>query len=97
MSSEQKHKDKIIGILSVLFPKAKIYLFGSRARGTHRDASDIDIAIDAGSKLSFSQVGEASDTLNALNIPYKMDVVDMHLIPEDMKKMILQDGILWKK
>jgi len=46
MTLEPEYKNKRISILSVLFPNAKIYLFGSRARGTHEQKSDIDLAID---------------------------------------------------
>ena len=41
-----KEKDLIVGLLSVIFPDAKIYLFGSRARGDYKPESDIDLAID---------------------------------------------------
>ncbi len=41
-------KDKIIKVIEIFYPNAKIYLFGSRARGTNEEQSDIDIAIDAG-------------------------------------------------
>jgi predicted nucleotidyltransferase len=47
-----KEKEIIIRLLDALFPGVKIYLFGSRARGTHRPTSDIDLALDAGRELS---------------------------------------------
>jgi len=96
MGLEPEYKDKIVGILTVLFPKAKIYLFGSRARGNHGPRSDIDIAIDEGKPITPNRVGEASDMLAESNIPYKIDVVDFHSASEDMKKLILTEGILWK-
>jgi len=96
MSVEEKYKKKIIAVLSALFPSAKIYLFGSRARETHSKFSDIDIAVDAGKKLPRVDVGEARDMLRESNVPYKIDVVDLHGVSEDMKKMILKEGILWK-
>jgi len=66
---EKEYKDKILGILTVLFPTAKIYLFGSRARGTHSDRSDIDIAIDEGKVMRPRRVGEANHMFAESNIP----------------------------
>jgi len=93
---EPEYKDKIMGILTVLFPKAKIYLFGSRARGTHSDRSDIDLAIDEGKAIRPRRIGEANNMFAESNIPYSIDVVDMHSISEKMKELILKEGILWK-
>ena len=39
---------KIVKLIKSCFPDANIYLFGSRANGSFRETSDIDIAIDAG-------------------------------------------------
>lgn len=88
-------KEIIIAMLKVLFSDAKIYLFGSRATGQAQDQSDIDIAIDTGKQLSFSKIGEANDVLAALNIPYKVDVVDFNGVSQDMKDSISRTGILW--
>lgn len=93
---DERTKHIIIGVISTLFPQAKIYLYGSRARGTYKHGSDIDVAIDAGKKLERVDVGEARDMLNESNIPYKIEVVDFHNIPDQMQKNILKEGILWK-
>ena len=93
---DEKEKNKIIGVIQGLIPKAKIYLYGSRARGTYTQGSDIDIALDIGKKIPRIDVGEIRDMLNASNMIYKFDVVDLHAIPEEMKKNILQEGIVWK-
>lgn len=89
-------KEKIIRLLDALYPGVKIYLFGSRARGTNRPSSDIDLAIDTGNPLDFLEVTKAKNILEALNIPEKIDVVDFQSVPEDLKKIILSEGILWK-
>ena len=90
-------KRKIIRVVHALLPGMKVYLYGSRARGTHRAGSDIDIALDAGHNISRFQVSELRDMLNASNIMYKIDVVDLHAIPEEMRSVILAEGILWKE
>jgi predicted nucleotidyltransferase len=96
MVSNVPKQDLIIKLLTTLFPDAKIYLFGSRARGTHTERSDIDIAIDMGRKLEIDEWAIADGVLAGLNISQKIDVVDMWRASESMKKQIMQDGIIWK-
>ena len=88
-------KRKILGVLKTLFPKGDIYLYGSRARGSHSKFSDIDLAIDMHKEIPLHATNEARSMLNESNIIYKMDVVDMHRIPEKMREHIKKEGILW--
>ena len=94
---DEKIKIKIIRVINALVPDADIYLFGSRATGQHHERSDIDIALDAGKRLERLDVGEVRDMLNASNMPYSFDIVDLHNINEDLKKDILSEGVLWFK
>jgi predicted nucleotidyltransferase len=90
-----RNQDKLIRLLHALFPGVKVYLFGSRARGTHSEASDVDIALDAGSRLSFLEVAQAKNVVEGLNIPQTVDIVDLNRVPAEMRKTILEEGILW--
>lgn len=90
-------KQKIIRIIEALIPQAKIYLYGSRARGTYRENSDIDLALDVGNKIPRLDVGEVRDLLNASNIIHKIDVVDLHAVPHEMHSIILKEGVVWKE
>ena len=96
MALEKEYKDKIIELLTALFPKAKIYLYGSRARDTESTRSDIDIAIDAGEKLKSRYIGEAQDVLEATIIPYQFDVIDLNRVPQRLREEVLKEGVLWK-
>lgn len=91
-----KEKKTIIRLLDALFPGVKIYLFGSRARGTNRTTSDIDIALDLDRKLSFLEIEQARNVLGTLYIPEKIDIVDLQSVPDDLKSIILKEGIVWK-
>lgn len=54
-------------------------IFGSRALGTHRPNSDIDIAL-WGSSLNWDVLGKVRSDLDELATPYKFDVVGYNLI-----------------
>lgn len=86
----QEDTRKIVGLLSVLFPQAKIYLYGSRARGDFREALDINVAIDAELILKFREIDEACDVVEGLTIPYKKDIVDLHRLPQSMQEIVAQ-------
>lgn len=88
-------KEKIIGILRVLFPKAKIYLYGSRGRGDFTDRSDIDLALDAGVGKERLRLGEAKAVLEGLHFPYKIDLIDLNHVADDLRQIILKEGVLW--
>lgn len=91
-----KVKEQIIKVIEIFFPDAKIYLFGSRARGTHNERSDIDIAIDAGRLMTMTERGQINSMIDALNIVQNVDVVDFNNVPEALKNNILKEGIIWK-
>jgi len=93
---DEKIKQKIIAVISALMPDVKIYLFGSRARGTNRPMADIDIALDGGKELSRADVDEIKSMFKESNIMYVIDVVDFHSITELMQKQILEDRVIWK-
>lgn len=96
MSLRPEYKEKILGILTVLFPTAKIYLFGSRAGDKHGEMSDIDIAIEDINEIEPRRIGEARNMLGESLIPYKIDIVNFHKVSKEMQYFIKRDGILWK-
>ena len=68
----------------------KLILFGSRARGTFYEKSDIDIAISDGDKTSFSfDVNENVSTL------LEFDIIDLDKnIQKKLRASIEKDGIV---
>lgn len=95
-NEEILYKDKIIGIITLFFPHAKIYLFGSYARGTQKRGSDLDIAIDNGELLPLIEHSQVRQMINILNTRQNVDVVDFHSVPLELQKTILEEGVLWK-
>ena len=68
----------------------KVILFGSRARGTFRRDSDIDLAVSGGNADLFRlSVEEETDTL----LTY--DVVDLdHIVSVELLDVIWKEGII---
>ncbi len=97
MALEAEYREKIVGIISTLQPRAKIYLYGSRAKEAEVKGSDVDLAIDTGEKLKPRNMLEIHDVLENTHIPYSCDVVDLQNISESFKNAILKDAVLWKE
>ncbi len=67
-------------ILAALPQGAKAWVFGSRPRGEARRASDLDLAIDAGRPLKRAESVELASALEESDLPYRVDVADMHAL-----------------
>jgi predicted nucleotidyltransferase len=65
-----------------------IWVFGSRAQGTAKKASDLDLAVDAGRPLMPSEVTALADAFEESDLPYTVDVVDMQTVNERFLKII---------
>jgi predicted nucleotidyltransferase len=78
----------IQNILRDRLPVAKIWVFGSRAKGSTRRGSDLDIAIDAGAKLPSSTTALLADAFEEAPLAYKVDLVDLHNISPEFRARI---------
>jgi predicted nucleotidyltransferase len=55
-SLRPEFKTMLLDVLEKNIPTAKIYLYDSRARQTHQEGADIDIALDNGTKIALDMV-----------------------------------------
>ncbi len=91
-----KYKQEILKAIAYHLPDAKVILFGSRARGTNREGADVDIALDNGKSIPLGEKARMRVTLENTTIPLLVDIVDMHTIPEELRELILKEGVVWK-
>ena len=84
-------------MISVFLPNTKIYLFGSRATGKHRESSDVDIAlVDNKQKIHRHTISQIKDAIEAIDMPYGIDVVDLNSVSKILREQIKRDMVLWK-
>ena len=69
-------------------PGTKIWVFGSRAKGTAHPASDLDLAIDAGAALDRDLLLDLKELFEASDLPYRVDLVDWHELSDGFRTMI---------
>ncbi|SNQ60102.1 type VII toxin-antitoxin system MntA family adenylyltransferase antitoxin [Candidatus Methanoperedens nitratireducens] len=73
-----------------------IILFGSRARGDFDRRSDIDIGIVPKKKYDKKKLILLKEKLEDMNIPYKIDLVDISKVSEVFRDKVLKEGKIWK-
>ena len=71
---------------------AKIYCYGSRARGTHTDYSDLDLMVESDTDLN-SKIGFIKETLTKSNFPLKVDLVQLVDFAQSYKKQFETEKI----
>jgi len=87
--------DNIIKELKNIFASypaiEKIVLYGSRAKGTQRDGSDIDLTF-FGEELTLAVLYEIEEKIEELNLPYLFDIslfshIDNESLVEHIKRV----------
>ncbi len=91
---EDKVINDIVNILKKYEEVESAKIFGSRAKGNYRKASDIDIAL-FGENITFSINAKIFYEIDDLYLPYKIDLINFNSIsPENtIRDNILKEGV----
>jgi predicted nucleotidyltransferase len=73
----------------------ELYLFGSRARGDARLASDIDLAIEPHGDLPASVLVRLAAELEESTIPVRVELIDLRTAGEQLRAKVRREGIRW--
>lgn len=92
-------KPEVIGRINSVFaihPEVEqAILYGSRAKGTHRTGSDIDLCLK-GEKLTLPLLLKIGNELDDLLLPYKMDLSIFHTLDnQDLIEHIERVGVMF--
>ena len=93
-----RYLSQIRTILASVFKNQEctIHLFGSRARGTPASVSDFDIAVLAAEDID-RELSLAREMLELSNIPFTVDLVDLHAAGAALSRQVQAEGIMiWK-
>jgi len=70
-------------------------LFGSRARGDARRASDIDLALVGKQPIAAADMAALREALEESPVPFRIDLVDYASAPAYLRAAIDREGIPW--
>lgn len=94
---EQKHLDVLNDVLIKPLKKrgAKVWIFGSRARGDFKPFSDVDVLYELPNDvvMSLAEIGQLNEALEESSLPYKVDLANVHELAQSYRDNILKDRV----
>ena len=88
---EEKYKEFIKTSIKNILPNVKIYIYGSRVKGTAQKYSDVDIAIKCQEKIPFDKFLTLKAFFEDSTLPYQVDLIDLDSISEKFSNLIKDD------
>lgn len=70
--------------------KHQAFIFGSRAMGSGKKFSDIDIGIISPEKIGAELLGNIREESENSNLPYNIDIVDFNTVSERFRNFALK-------
>lgn len=83
----------VCGILERHLPDREVWAFGSRAKGTARPYSDLDLAVLGDQPLALSVRADLAEEFSESDLLFKVDVVDWATTSERFRQIIRSDYV----
>ncbi len=80
-------------ILKKNIPERKVLVFGSRAGGTPKKHSDLDLCVMGEHSLSLQQEVNLKEAFSESDLPMRVDIVNWASLTPDFKEIIQKTGI----
>lgn len=74
-----------------------IYMALELKKQIHQDQISILLWILEHPPIDRYLLGEARSLLDALYMPYKVDLVDLNAVSKNFREIVLREGILWSQ
>lgn len=89
------HRAQVLGIIRRRLPDARIWVYGSRAKGRARRYSDLDLMLDGGGQpIPLNIMGDLDEDFDESNLPIIVDLHDMALTDERFLERVRKDFLL---
>jgi type I restriction enzyme S subunit len=84
-------------ILAAHVPNAEVWAFGSRAKWTAKDTSDLDLAVVAEKPILPTSLDRLRRAFEDSYLPIKVDVVDFARVSEEFRNVIRKQKVVVRK
>ncbi len=85
---DSKQLERVKMILKRHIPERRVWVFGSRARGTAKPYSDLDLAVEGAEKLSFETRRRLQEDFEESDLPIRVDLVELCSVDPAFKQLI---------
>jgi predicted nucleotidyltransferase len=82
------------GILRKHIPGHAVWAFGSRAKGTARRYSDLDLAIITDAPMSFELRGDLAEDFSESDLPFRVDILDWATTRDSFRRIVERDKVV---
>ena len=72
----------------------RVWVFGSRAKQTAYNGSDLDLAVEGEEPIDYNILINLSIAFDDSDLPYTVDVIDLNAVSDRFKKIIDEQKIL---
>ena len=79
---------EVRNILAFHAPALKVWMFGSRATGTAKRFSDLDIALEGEAPVAYHTISKLKHAFSESDLAIKVDVVDWNSLDQDFRDAI---------
>ena len=93
MDLTPEHHKIVCDILARLLPEREVQVFGSRATGTAKPFSDLDLVIMGDEPLPVTTMRILRDAFDDSDLPFQVDLVDWAGVSEEFRKVIAATAI----
>ncbi len=84
----------VSSILQEHLPENEVWSFGSRATGTAKKYSDLDLVVISDKPLSLALSARLTEAFDESSLPWKVDVVDWATTSDRFRKIIERDKVV---
>ena len=88
-----EQRKTILALLERHLPNTTAWVYGSRANWSARPQSDLDMVVFAKPEQS-GRVSELREAFAESNLPFRVDLFDWNVVPEDFRKQITADYVV---
>lgn len=91
---QPRHLEIVRKILQNWIPGRTVWAFGSRAKGTAKTYSDLDLAVITDVPLDLNVFGALKEAFSESDLPFKVDVVDWAATKQPFRDIIQRDRLV---
>jgi type I restriction enzyme S subunit len=90
---QPQHWAMVRDILATQIPDREVIAFGSRARGSAKPHSDLDLAVLGDDPLGLHNMAELKEAFEESDLPFKVDIVDWAQTDARFREVIRRDAV----
>ncbi len=89
-----RHLRYLLEQIKIYIPQATVLSFGSRVKGRHRPASDLDLAVLCDKETAKKTLPKLNEVFVESDLPFKVQLLDFNRLPENMQDNIIKKYVI---